>query len=179
MAHGPVHFSFSYHRSWWEAHPTAALGRRPFNEVGTELAKRWWLAIEKNSLFNQHHLVTAYKTGRNLRSNLVRSLLAAPIRKKQAFTKTSASGTTRYINTRCRVCSYITTGDFVRSHKNCKQYNTIGKINCKTSNIIYLISCKYCNQPYVGETSRPLADRVNTHLPCIRTRTGKNNLAIC
>ena len=141
----------------------------PYNEVGTELAKRWRASIEKNTTFNHHRLITAYKTGRNLRRNLVRSLLTAPTRDVRSIAQPTASGTTRCVSTRCRVCSYITPGDFVRSHTNCKQYNTIGNINCKTCNVIYLISCKHCNQQYVGETSRPLADRVNTHLSCIRT----------
>ncbi len=143
----------------------------PFNEVGTELAKRWRRTIEKNVAFKQHRLITAYKTGRNLRRNLVRSLLTAPTRDEHVISQPKQpSGTSRCVNPRCRVCSsYLTPGLFVRSHINCKSFNTIGSMNCKTSNLIYLISCKFCNQQYVGETSRPLADRVNTHLSCIRT----------
>ena len=142
----------------------------PFSEVGTELAKRWRQAIEKNSIFQHHHLITAYKTGRNLRKNLVQSLLTGPTKAvKRIVTAPKVNGTSRCTSTRCRVCSYITPSQFIRSHTNCRSYNTIGNINCKTSNIIYLISCTFCNLQYVGETSRPLADRVNTHLSCIRT----------
>ena len=144
----------------------------PFNEVGTELAQRWRQSIEKDLTFKNHRLITAYKTARNLRKNLVRSLLAAPTRDEgllDAQRGPSSSGTTQCSNPRCRVCSYIKPGDFIRSHINCKSFNTIGSINCKTSFIIYLITCKFCGQQYVGETSRPLADRVNTHLSCIRT----------
>ena len=143
----------------------------PYNEVGTELAKRWRVAIEKNGMFNGHRLITAYKTGLNLRKILVRSLLTQPIRENRRVVQAqpTAPGTTRCANARCRVCSYITPCTFIRSHTNCHSFNTIGNINCKSSNIIYLISCKFCNQQYVGETSRPLAERVNTHLSCIRT----------
>jgi len=145
----------------------------PFNEVGTELARRWRTTIEGNDLFRQHRLVTAYTNGPNLRRNLVRSrfqtVLSASTGYEHVRSTMSRSGTTRCVNPRCRVCTYITPGDFVRSHINCKTFYTIGSINCKTSNLVYLISCKFCNQQYVGETARPLADRVNTHLSCIRT----------
>lgn len=141
----------------------------PFNEIGTELAKRWRNTIQKNELFQCQRVITAYKAGKSLRRNLVRSLLSAPSRDVRLLnTQRTSSGTTRCTNPRCRVCNYIKPGVFVRSHINCHQFNTIGRINCKTSNVIYLISCKLCNQQYVGETSRPLADRVNTHLSCIR-----------
>jgi hypothetical protein len=140
------------------------------NRAGTELAKRWRQSIERNGMFNGHRLITAYKTGSNLRKNLVRSLLTQSIRGERVYTQPTAAGTTRCVSTRCRVCSFITPCNSIRSHINCHSFNTIGKINCKSSNIIYLISCKFCNQQYVGETSRTLADRVNTHLSCIRTR---------
>jgi len=141
----------------------------PYNEIGTELAKRWRLTIEKNALFKGHRLITAYEAGPNLRKNLVRSLLTQPVREKRIFTQIAAAGTTRCVNTRCIVCCYITPCNFIRSRTNCHSFKTIGNINCKSSNVIYLISCKFCNQQYVGETSRPLADRVNAHLSCIRT----------
>jgi hypothetical protein len=142
----------------------------PFNEIGTELAKRWRLTIEKNVMFNGHRLITAYKTGRNLRKNLVRSLLGKPTTERRVFTQSAAAATTRCTNIRCIVCSYMTPCSSVRSHTNCHSFKTIGSINCKSCNVIYLISCKFCNQQYVGETSRALADRVNTHLSCIRTK---------
>jgi hypothetical protein len=141
----------------------------PFSEVGSELAKRWRQSIEKNNTFNHHHLITAYKTGRNIRKNLVRSLITGPTRCERNVIVPKANGTTRCVSTRCRVCSYITPSQFIRSHTNCKTFYTMGNINCKTSNVIYLISCNLCNLQYVGETSRTLAERVNTHLSCIRT----------
>jgi hypothetical protein len=142
----------------------------PYNEIGVELAKRWRKTIEKTDIFKHHRLITAYRTSCNLRKNLVRSMLITPTRDERLLTvQRTSSGTFQCVNPRCRVCSYIQPGAFVRSHINCHSFNTIGSINCKTSNVIYLISCKSCNQQYVGETSRPLADRVNTHLSCIRT----------
>ena len=141
----------------------------PYSEIGTELAKRWRQSIEKNITFGHHRLITAYKTGRNIRKNLVRSLITGPIRCERSTIVTKADGTTRCVNTRCRVCEYITPSQFIRSRVNCKSFKTKGNINCKTSNIIYLITCNLCGLQYVGETSRTLADRVNTHLSCIRT----------
>jgi hypothetical protein len=143
----------------------------PFNEVGTELAKRWRQTIEKNEMYQHYRLITAYKTGRNIRKNLVRSLLLDTNREVsiRLVAQPITFGTTCCTSTKCRVCSYIKPCSSIRSHINCKDFKTIGNINCKTGNVIYLISCNLCNQQYVGETSRPLADRVNTHLSCIRT----------
>ena len=41
----------------------------------------------------------------------------------------------------------------------------IGKrIDCNTSNVIYKISCKKCGKNYIGETSRPVCDRIKEHI---------------
>lgn len=143
----------------------------PFNEVGTELASRWRQTVEQNDTFQRHRLITAYKAGNSLRRNLVHSSLSAPARLERLLnTDRTRPGTTRCGSNRCRVCNYIKPGVFVRSHVNCKLFYTIGSIICKTRDVVYVISCKFCNLQYVGETSRPLADRVNCHLSCIRTR---------
>ena len=48
---------------------------------------------------------------------------------------------------------------------------TIGSVvNCESSNIVYLIECQkeQCKERYIGESSRPLKERVKEHVGFIR-----------
>jgi hypothetical protein len=142
----------------------------PFNEIGERLAREWRQLVEKNSLFSEHHLITAYTAGRNLRRNLVRSRFADGVSRTIVQCPTShLSGSSRCASLRCQACSYINETASVRSRTNCKHFTISGRINCKTTCVIYLITCRFCNLQYVGETSRTLADRINDHLSRIRT----------
>ena len=143
----------------------------PYNDVGTQLARVWRQAIVNNSIFADARLITAYTMGRNLRRSLVRSRLQL----QQPNSRSSKrpirpSGNSLCTNTRCRACTrIIPTRSFSSSHNN-RTFTVRGHINCKTSNIVYLVTCRKCNQQYVGETSRPLADRINDHLSAIRLK---------
>jgi hypothetical protein len=140
----------------------------PFNEVGVQLANSWKSIIKSNMNFNKYRLITAFCTGRNLRRKLVHSKLdvkpSTPAHRKTEL----QTGCNKCTNTRCKACNYITTGRTFISTTNNKKFTIIGNINCKTCNIIYVITCRKCQLQYVGETGRPLADRINDHLSSIR-----------
>jgi hypothetical protein len=115
-----------------------------------------------------------YTVGRNLARTLVSSKLR-PITNSCSSTDTRKpanlpNGCFRCTSNHCRVCNYITAGTTFRSSHNNRSYSVEGHITCKTSNIIYLVTCRNCQQQYVGQTSRTLADRANDHLSYIRTR---------
>lgn len=141
-----------------------------FNEVGVQLASSWKSIIKSNINFNKYRLITAFCTGRNLRRKLVHSKLDVEPPTAAHRHIELPSGCNRCTNTRCKACNYITTGKTVISHTNKKQFTIIGNINCKTCNIVYVITCRNCHMQYVGETGRPLADRINDHLSSIRNR---------
>jgi hypothetical protein len=146
----------------------------PFNDVGTGLACLWRNIIEDNGLFSQVRLINAYTVGRNLARTLVSSKLR-PITNSCSSTDIRKpanlpNGCFRCTSNHCRVCNYITAGTTFRSSHNNRSYSVEGHITCKTSNIIYLVTCRNCQQQYVGQTSRTLADRANDHLSYIRTR---------
>ena len=42
------------------------------------------------------------------------------------------------------------------------------RVSCETKNVFYLITCQKCSYQYVGETKRPLRDRMSEHLRQIR-----------
>jgi GIY-YIG catalytic domain len=141
-----------------------------YNELGTKLANHWKNSIKNNTLFDNYRLITAFCTGQNLRRKLVHSKLDVEPPTRTPALNTRHIGCIRCVNTRCKACNYITTGKTITSNTNKKQFSIIGNINCKTCNIVYVITCRKCKLQYVGETGRPLADRINDHLSNIRNR---------
>lgn len=145
----------------------------PYNHVGTRLAHLWKTIIQNDQRFDDLRLITAYTTGSNLRRQLVRSSLTQPTavdRIREIDINIERSGCTRCNNNKCKACNYITPARHFRSTTNNRSFTVTGAINCKSRNTIYLVTCKKCGKQYVGETSRPLADRINNHLSYIRTR---------
>lgn len=55
------------------------------------------------------------------------------------------------------------------SYQTHRSFNLIGNTTCHSKNVIYVMSCTLCKLQYVGETSRPVRDRLNDHLSAIKT----------
>lgn len=144
----------------------------PYNNVGIQLAQRWKEAISGNDVFDGTRLITAYTNGPNIRRKLVRgSLRPTPsTHPTPKISRQKTQGCNRCVNTRCKACNYIVPSCSFTSSHNFKNFSVRGSINCKTCNIVYLVTCRKCRQQYIGETSRPLADRINDHLSAIRLR---------
>jgi hypothetical protein len=144
----------------------------PYNELGTSIAHEWREALKSDSLFSNFRLITAYTNGPNLSRKLVRASLTAKQTKNDntngLITAPRRHGCYPCNNTRCRAANHIRTCSNFTSTVNGNVYNVRGSISCSSSNLIYLITCRHCHQQYVGETSRPLADRINDHLSYIR-----------
>lgn len=145
----------------------------PYNDVGSQLAKRWIKPIKENPLFQNYRVIRAFTTGKNLQRSLVRSQLdAAPHRTVnvlQTRRLQPPSGSFACTNPRCLVCTYMQVTRHVTSHHNGRTFPIIGHLSCKTQNVVYVISCGQCGLQYVGETSCTLANRFNNHLSTIRT----------
>lgn len=141
----------------------------PYNEFGTTLALQWRSIIADNGLFADLKPINAYTTGRNLRNTLVRSQLTPAATQPRTYTSSTPTGCTRCSSNRCSACNYITAGKRCTSSVNKRRFLVRGNINCRTNNVVYLVTCNRCQLQYVGETTRPLADRINDHLSCIRT----------
>lgn len=136
----------------------------PFNSIGQDLANDYRSAILNNPDLTHIKPIVAFENHDNLRKLLIRSkfLNDSPIN--------TALANNYCTNRRCRACIYITKGSEFHSTFTSKTFHINENFNCKSTNIIYLITCSYCNLQYVGQTSRSLADRINNHLSCIRTR---------
>ena len=80
---------------------------------------------------------------------------------------------------RCVYCSYILTGDHVKSSASEYHHEIQHVVDCNSSNVIYLITCQKCRMQYVGETDRKLKDRFSEHQGYVRNKvlsksTGKH-----
>jgi hypothetical protein len=144
----------------------------PYNEIGTSLAASWRRIIQKNNVFDDFKLVSAYTVARNLKHRLVRSSFTTSTTGEREIRPPAAiirTGCFRCQSNRCHACDYVTACSSFRGTVNGRVFPVHGHIDCKTRNVVYLVTCRKCNLQYVGETGRTLADRINDHLSCIRT----------
>jgi hypothetical protein len=144
----------------------------PYNQVGTQLARKWRARIAGSALFDRYKLITAYTVGKNLQSLLVRASLPTlggtrPVQRTANLDKSRCS---QCSNTRCKACNYINPSSSFTSSYNGKSYKVRGDITCKSCNLIYLITCRHCSLQYVGETSRTLGERITDHTSAIRLK---------
>ena len=142
----------------------------PFNSFGCELGRRWIEHIRSDEFFSTFRIITAYTVGDSLLRKLVHSLLTSdgPTTTRKQIESKTVSGCLQCTNTRCAACNYIDENRRFSSCTNRKSFPVRGRINCSTANVVYLATCTRCNLQYVGETSRPLSDRINNHLSSIR-----------
>jgi arginyl-tRNA--protein-N-Asp/Glu arginylyltransferase len=68
----------------------------------------------------------------------------------------------------CKYCPKINKKDLVITNANRKFHSKyqpkISTIFCELKNVIYCITCRTCKMQYIGETSRPIRQRIYEHL---------------
>ena len=109
--------------------------------------------------------ITAYKKQKNIKDLLIRARVHPTNKTRQR----------RYIKgmKKCKGCIIC---PFITERKTLKYNNLIWKIatpiSCKSNNLVYLIECEKerCKQKYIGETERPLKDRISEHISYIRSK---------
>ena len=104
--------------------------------------------------------LTSFRKDKNLRQLLVSSKLPS---------HTSCTGCRPCRRPRCNTCRVISTATHVHGPKG--NWKISGSFSCITRDCIYCIYCTKCQQIYVGETKRRLADRVTEHLRSIRIKS--------
>ena len=78
----------------------------------------------------------------------------------------------------------VRSNPFKRAKCRCNvcQLGENGNVNCKSRELVYELTCngmddgKLCDQKYIGETSRSLAERISEHIGDLRERTEKSVL---
>jgi hypothetical protein len=71
-------------------------------------------------------------------------------------------------NPKCRTCPLIDKSGHIECHLTGEMFNCKENITCQSSNLVYGITCKRCGKQYVGQTKRPLYQRVQEHLRSIK-----------
>jgi hypothetical protein len=67
-------------------------------------------------------------------------------------------------NLQCRFCPHFNYEDKIISKVTGEQFPAKSNISCLSSNIVYCIFCNLCGMQYVGETERPVGERLREHL---------------
>lgn len=64
---------------------------------------------------------------------------------------------------RCKCCYQILSTSVYFNSTKTQQFEITSDFNCCSSDVLYLISCLKCDKLYVGQTGRPLKQRLNNH----------------
>lgn len=63
----------------------------------------------------------------------------------------------------CRYCEKMDTTGVVKSTTTGRTYHTPKGGTCRHNNLVYLLTCGICHKQYVGQTYRPLMNRLREH----------------
>ena len=100
----------------------------------------------------------AYKRQKNIKDSIIRAKVSTkserPVRRLKGMKKCTKN---------CTACPFVKEGSEVKRFK--QKWNITKDVNCETSNCVYMIECQkeYCKQRYIGETDRPISERISEH----------------
>ena len=74
---------------------------------------------------------------------------------------------------KCELCKIIRR-DAIQDTRSKRSFTVISDANCKDQNLVYVLLCKKCEKTvYVGETERPLKERIDEHMRDIKYQKEK------
>jgi len=158
--------------------PTFVLTYKPQLPSVAQIMHKHWKALtfqdeEMMDLFPKPPMV-AYKQKGNLKSQLCKAKVPAPIQSKgNSLTQRTCNsrGLIRCQQVSCNTCPYLNTSTTVTSSNSATVVPLTAKLTCTTTNVIYCISCKQCCAQYVGQTGRRLKDRFAEHIRYVKNGT--------
>ena len=68
----------------------------------------------------------------------------------------------------CNLCPLVKPSTTFQDSCSPLSFPITSRLSCNSSHVIYIIECRACLRKYVGETSRPLSQRIQQHLRAIR-----------
>ena len=144
-----------------------------FRECDKIVERNWDLLDKSNSTrpLLKLNMIKGNRRVQNLRDILVRARLPkiTPVRDKPSK---SLRQTTNYCGKpHCQYCSIIDRSGRISSIVTNKEYNTRSQVTCRSNNIVYCLICKQCGKQYVGQTKRPLVERLREHMRNINQNT--------
>ena len=120
------------------------------------------------NIFPEPPLIS-YRKDRSLRQMLVKSKLLTIPGTGSSTVPTVPPGLVPCKRPRCKTCNVVSPTAKINGPK--ITWEIRGSFSCTTTDCIYAIHCKLCNQLYIGETKRRLADRTTEHLRSITLNT--------
>ena len=133
----------------------------PRGNPNKQLIKANWKLLGKSNttqdLFN-HRIIHGNRRCSNLRDILVHAKL-----KIQSGPRPSISGSqmTECTNIRCRYCPKMIKTGHITLPSTGKSFKCCKNISCNSSNLIFCLKCNHCQKLYVGQTKRPLKERLS------------------
>ena len=126
-------------------------------------AKHWRSMVSQNNYlaecFTAPPLI-AFKRQRNMRESLIRAKVPPPpeLRPKRKIRGVVKCGK------ECSACPYLIEGRNIKIDKR-STWKMNRKMSCSTFNSVYLIECQKdnCMQRYIGESKRPIRNRIADH----------------
>jgi hypothetical protein len=71
-------------------------------------------------------------------------------------------------NPKCKYCPLLDKSGHIQCHTTGQSFFTKENVTCQSSNLIYVINCTRCGKHYVGQTKRPLCQRLQEHFRSIK-----------
>jgi hypothetical protein len=70
----------------------------------------------------------------------------------------------------CLACPYIKEGKAIKLKNG--EWKIMKSLNCESANSVYLLECNkdYCKSKYIGETDRPIRERIYEHIGYARNK---------
>ena len=81
---------------------------------------------------------------------------------RSAFQTSEQPGNFKFARARCKTCPFICNVEKLSGPK--RSTKITDHFTCASANVIYCITCTLCKKLYIGETGRPLGDRLREHL---------------
>ena len=144
-----------------------------FRECDKIVERNWDLLDKSNSTrpLLKLNMTKGNRRAKNLRDILVRARLPKITAVRDKPSK-SLRQTTNYCGKpHCQYCSIIDRSGRIFSIVTNKEYNTRSQVTCRSNNIVYCLICKQCGKQYVGQTKRPLVERLREHMRNINQNT--------
>ena len=109
--------------------------------------------------------MVAYRRPPNLKEKLIRARI--PPRYSRPRRQTPGMKKCKY---NCLTCPYVQPCKTIKATATKFAHDIQGSVDCQTQNVVYCLSCDRCQEQYVGETEKSLAQRFGQHRGYVRNK---------
>ena len=135
---------------------------------------------ELKNIFKDKPLI-GYRRLPNLKDLLTRATITFPPTNETKNKKVFNTVCTRL--GKCTYCPKLTKVDQITSFHTKKTFKCINlpprhRYTCELSNVTYIINCTECGLQYIGETKRPIRQRMYEHYRCVQKFNDLNSTPV-